>query len=155
MIPYYIVPVADAHVLLLITHACHSSAAPGHEIAGIVKAVGPDVKGFKVGDRVGVGCMVESCRSCDLCKEGLENHCLAMCQTYSSDFPADKGPNMEKAVAYHTNGGYSTDITVSEHFVFHIPEGKFKFSSGFLMRHFYFLSIGLTFSVLLKTQRWI
>jgi D-arabinose 1-dehydrogenase-like Zn-dependent alcohol dehydrogenase len=68
--------------------------------------------------------MVESCASCDLCKEGLENYCPGMCQTYSNVFPKDKGANMEKATGHHTNGGYSTDITVNEHFVFNIPDGK-------------------------------
>ena len=108
-------------------------AAPGHEIAGIVKEVGSEVKGFKVGDRVGVGCMVESCRSCDLCTDGLENHCPAMTQTYGNEFPDGKGANMEKAVGYHTNGGYSTDITVRDHFVFHIPDSMDLKYAGILL----------------------
>ena len=95
---------------------------PGHEIAGTVKAVGPDVKGFKVGDRVGVGCFVESCRSCECCTQGLEQHCPQGVQTYSSPFPEGKGENFAKAVGHHTNGGYSTDIVVDEHFVFQVPE---------------------------------
>ncbi|GKY99378.1 hypothetical protein MPSEU_000892500 [Mayamaea pseudoterrestris] len=121
-------------------HACNGDwgfdkfpIAPGHEIAGIVKAVGADVKDFKVGDRVGVGCMVESCRACDLCKDGLENHCPDMAQTYSSDFPAGKGANYEKAVGHHTNGGYSSDITVSEHFVFHVPKSMDMKYAGILL----------------------
>ena len=48
---------------------------PGHEIAGLVTAVGPSVTSFKVGDKVGVGCMVDSCRECQSCKEGDENYC--------------------------------------------------------------------------------
>ncbi len=96
---------------------------PGHEIAGIVREVGSSVSKFKVGDRVGVGCMVESCGECDLCKkEGLENHCPGMVQTYSSDFPTGRGENFKEAEGYHTNGGYSTDITVNEKFVFQIPD---------------------------------
>jgi uncharacterized zinc-type alcohol dehydrogenase-like protein len=121
-------------------HACNGDwmvnkypIAPGHEIAGIVREVGANVKNFKVGDKVGVGCMVESCRSCELCKDGIENHCLGMIQTYSSDFPPGKGPNMEKAVGYHTNGGYSTDITVNEHFVFHIPTNMKMEYAGILL----------------------
>lgn len=98
--------------------------APGHEVAGIVSAVGQNVKGFNVGDRVGVGCMVESCRSCSLCDCGLEQHCPQMVQTYGSQFPAHNhsGSTFDDTVGYHTNGGYSTDITVNEHFVFHVPE---------------------------------
>ncbi|KAL3902563.1 MAG: hypothetical protein SGILL_010783 [Bacillariaceae sp.] len=110
-------------------HACNGDwgldswpIAPGHEIAGTVTAVGSKVSNFKVGDQVGVGCMVESCRDCDMCKEGLEQHCPNMTQTYGSVFPKGKGDNMKAAVGHHTNGGYSTAITVDEHFVFHIPK---------------------------------
>lgn len=110
-------------------HACNGDwgfnkypLAPGHEIAGIVREVGSIVSNFKVGDKVGVGCMVESCRSCELCTEGLEQHCTSMIQTYSSDFPDGKGSNYEKAVGHYTNGGYSSSITVNEYFVFHIPD---------------------------------
>src|SRR5580698_3632337 len=48
---------------------------PGHEIAGIVTAVGSKVTKFKVGDKAGIGCFVDSCRTCDQCKEGLEQYC--------------------------------------------------------------------------------
>ena len=98
--------------------------APGHEVAGVVTSVGNMVQKFKVGDRVGVGCMVESCRSCSLCDCGMENHCPQMIQTYGSVYPKDNhsGSTFEQAVDYHTNGGYSTDITVNEHFVFTIPD---------------------------------
>jgi D-arabinose 1-dehydrogenase-like Zn-dependent alcohol dehydrogenase len=77
--------------------------APGHELTGIVTVVGKDVKDFKVGDRVGVGCIVESCSYCDQCKVGLENHCPDMVQTYGSAFPEGKGKNMEKVAGYHTS----------------------------------------------------
>jgi len=107
--------------------------APGHEIAGIIREVGGNVRNFNVGDRVGVGCMVESCMSCDLCKEGLEQHCVDMCQTYASDFPSGKGPNYEKAVGYYTNGGYSTSITVNAHFVYHIPTNMKMEYAGILL----------------------
>jgi uncharacterized zinc-type alcohol dehydrogenase-like protein len=56
-----------------------------------------------------------------------------MCQTYGDDYPSGKGDNMEKAVGYHTNGGYSTGITVSEHFVFHIPESMDMQYAGVLL----------------------
>jgi alcohol dehydrogenase (NADP+) len=121
-------------------HACNGDwsinkypIAPGHEIAGTVRAVGDKVTNFKVGDKVGVGVMVESCRSCGLCDGGLEQHCPGMIQTYSSDFPAGKSDTFEKAVGYHTNGGYATDITVSEHFVFHIPKAMELEYAGILL----------------------
>jgi uncharacterized zinc-type alcohol dehydrogenase-like protein len=110
-------------------HACNGDwhvnkypLAPGHEVTGIATAVGASVQNVRVGDRVGVGCMVESCKSCDLCQEGHENYCPAMIQTYSSDFPQGKGANYDQAVGYHTNGGYSTSLTVNQHFVFKIPD---------------------------------
>jgi len=110
-------------------HACNGDwgldswpIAPGHEIAGVITSIGDKVSNFKVGDKVGVGCMVESCMSCDLCKQGLEQHCPNMIQTYGSVFPKGKGANMKGAEDSHTNGGYSKDIVVNEHFVFHIPE---------------------------------
>ena len=112
-------------------HACKGDwggdrypIAPGHEIAGIVTAVGSSVSNseFKVGDRVGVGCFVESCRKCKLCDEGLEQHCDHVVMTYSTPFPDGKGANFEKCVGYHTNGGYSTKIVVNKHFTYHVPE---------------------------------
>jgi len=110
-------------------HACNGDwgttmfpIAPGHEIAGVVREVGANVTRFQVGDRVGVGCMVESCGDCEQCKASLEQHCSKMVLTYASSFPADKGANFDKAVGYHTNGGYSTDITVNHKFVFRVPD---------------------------------
>lgn len=96
--------------------------APGHEIAGVVRAVGDKAAGsFKVGEKVAVGCMVHSCMECDLCKQGLEQHCPKMCQTYSSMFPKDC--DHDDCADTWTNGGYSTDITVHQRFVFKVPEG--------------------------------
>lgn len=87
---------------------------PGHEIVGRVTAVGPDVKGYKVGDRVGVGCMVDSCRTCSACESGLEQYCLeGMTGTYNGKDRHDE------SVTY---GGYSNHVVVSERFVVTIPE---------------------------------
>jgi alcohol dehydrogenase (NADP+) len=87
---------------------------PGHEIAGIVAAVGPEVTRHAVGDRVGVGCMVDSCGQCESCRQGLEQYCRAgNTGTYGS-IDADGQP---------TQGGYSAQIVVTEDFVVTIPEG--------------------------------
>jgi len=87
---------------------------PGHEIAGIVTEVGSEVTGFKLGDRVGVGCFVDSCRDCDNCAAGLEQYCIGggMIGTYNS-VGRDGQP---------THGGYSGSIVVDENYVLHIPE---------------------------------
>lgn len=91
---------------------------PGHEIAGIVTAVGGNVSRFKVGDRVGVGCMVDSCRTCPSCREGEEQYCVpGMTQTYGSRDP--KGAEVGQAM---TQGGYSDHITVDQAFVLRIPD---------------------------------
>ena len=74
---------------------------PGHEIAGVVTAVGGNVTRFKIGDRVGVGCMVDSCRTCAACREGEEQYCVpGMTQTYGSADP--KGGEIGQAI---TQGG--------------------------------------------------
>ncbi|HTJ50196.1 MAG TPA: NAD(P)-dependent alcohol dehydrogenase [Cyclobacteriaceae bacterium] len=86
---------------------------PGHEIVGKVTKVGSHVKKFKAGDLAGVGCLVDSCRTCDNCKEGLEQYCLnGSVGTYNS---------REKNGA-PTYGGYSNTIVVHEDFVLHISE---------------------------------
>jgi uncharacterized zinc-type alcohol dehydrogenase-like protein len=88
--------------------------APGHEIAGIVTKVGADVTRYAVGDRVGVGCMVNSCRECANCQKGEEQYCLVgMTGTYGA---VDRDGTI-------TQGGYSTHIVVTEDFVVRIPEG--------------------------------
>jgi uncharacterized zinc-type alcohol dehydrogenase-like protein len=94
---------------------------PGHEIAGIVMDVGKSVTDFKKGDRVGVGCFVESCGSCGLCKNGEENYCRNHKQTYGNEYP--KGKGHDDCAGNLTNGGYSTAITVRDHFVYKVPEG--------------------------------
>lgn len=87
---------------------------PGHEIVGFVTSVGPGVKKFKVGDKVGVGCMVNSCRTCSACKEGLEQFCeVHMVATYNG---------VESDMKTPTYGGYSTHIVVVEDFVLKIPD---------------------------------
>src|SRR3954462_6009395 len=88
-------------------------AVPGHEIAGIVAEVGPDVTGFAPGDRVGVGCMVNSCRECENCVAGEEQYCLkGNTQTYGS---VDRDGTI-------TYGGYSDHVVVDEDFVVRIPD---------------------------------
>ena len=85
---------------------------PGHEIVGHVSAVGGEVTGFKVGDTVGVGCLVNSCGQCGSCAEGLEQYCeRGWTGTYNS--PCADAPG-------HTLGGYSQRIVVDEGFVLHI-----------------------------------
>jgi uncharacterized zinc-type alcohol dehydrogenase-like protein len=123
-------PVGEFDVLIDIKFAgiCHSDIhqaregwgeaifpmVPGHEIAGIVSEVGPGVTGFAVGDRVGVGCLVDSCRACENCKAGLEQYCTGgAVGTYNA---LDK--NGEP-----TYGGYAEKIVVDENFVVRIPEG--------------------------------
>jgi uncharacterized zinc-type alcohol dehydrogenase-like protein len=87
---------------------------PGHEIAGIVSAVGSEVTTFAVGDRAGVGCMVDSCRECEHCLAGEEQYCLkGNVGTYNA-IGKDGRP---------TDGGYSEKIVVDENYVLHIPEG--------------------------------
>ena len=87
---------------------------PGHEIVGRVVAVGDHVKKFRAGDTAGVGCLVDSCRECDNCNDGLEQHCLnGAVYTYSA---------YEKDGKTLTQGGYSSKIVVDERFVLKIPE---------------------------------
>ncbi|MEV2193828.1 NAD(P)-dependent alcohol dehydrogenase [Streptomyces phaeochromogenes] len=123
-------PVGEHDVLIEIKFAgiCHSDIhqaregwgeaifpmVPGHEIAGIVTEVGTGVSKFAAGDRVGVGCMVDSCRECENCKAGLEQYCTqGNVGTYNA-----VGKDGEP-----TYGGYSTHIVVDEAFTVRIPEG--------------------------------
>ncbi|PSS30037.1 Mannitol dehydrogenase [Actinidia chinensis var. chinensis] len=85
---------------------------PGHEIVGVVTEVGCKVQKFKVGDKVGVGCMVGACHSCDSCENNLENYCPKMLLTYNS--PYYDGTN--------TYGGYSDHMVTSERYVVRIPD---------------------------------
>ena len=86
---------------------------PGHEIAGVVTEIGPEVTKFKVGDRVGVGCFVDSCRECASCRAGLEQYCeRGMIGTYNA-VGRDGEP---------TQGGYSGAIVVDENYALRIPD---------------------------------
>ncbi|MGN6722708.1 MAG: NAD(P)-dependent alcohol dehydrogenase [Marmoricola sp.] len=87
---------------------------PGHEIAGTVAAVGAAVTRHKVGDRVGVGCLVDSCGECEYCKDGEEQFCeVGSVATYN-------GRNYDGTPTY---GGYAKQVVVSERFAVRIPEG--------------------------------
>ncbi|SEN41493.1 NAD(P)-dependent alcohol dehydrogenase [Halomonas caseinilytica] len=119
----------DVAIEILYCGVCHSDLhfarndwgmtrfpiVPGHEIVGRVTAVGDDVSRFQVGDMVGVGCMVDSCRHCQPCQDGVEQFCLeGFTMTYGSDDRQD---------GTMTQGGYSDSVVVSEHFVLRMPEG--------------------------------
>ncbi|MFW3385129.1 UNVERIFIED_CONTAM: NAD(P)-dependent alcohol dehydrogenase [Kocuria sp. CPCC 205274] len=85
---------------------------PGHEIVGTVAEIGPEVTGHAVGDRVGVGCMVNSCGQCATCRKGDEQYCLeGMVPTYG-------GPDRDGTI---TQGGYSTHVVVDAGFVLSVP----------------------------------
>ena len=118
----------DVEIDIIFCGVCHSDlhtvrgewagtvypCVPGHEIVGKVTRVGNHVKKFKVGDTVGVGCMVDSCRECEYCKEGLEQYCEpGMTGTYNSP---------DKHLGTHTFGGYSESIVVDENYVLRIPD---------------------------------
>lgn len=87
---------------------------PGHEIVGMVTAVGTNVTKYKVGDKAGVGCFVDSCRDCNSCREGLEQYCeRGMTGTYNST---------ERVTGQPTYGGYSAQIVVDQDYVLKIPD---------------------------------
>lgn len=85
---------------------------PGHEVSGEVTKVGSMVTKFKVGDKVGVGCMVGSCHSCQSCGDDLENYCSKMILTYGAK-------NIDGTITY---GGYSDTMVADEHFLIRIPD---------------------------------
>jgi uncharacterized zinc-type alcohol dehydrogenase-like protein len=86
---------------------------PGHEIAGVVAEVGPGVTKFEVGDRVGVGCMVDSCRECENCVAGLEQYCVKV-PTWTYNAVGKDGQT--------TYGGYAKNVVVDENYVVRIPD---------------------------------
>ena len=92
----------------------HYPVVPGHEIVGRVTAIGDNVSKFKIGDLVGIGCMVDSCRHCAACEASVEQYCEeGNIQTYNSIDRHDQRP---------TYGGYSQTIVCSEDFVLKVPE---------------------------------
>ncbi|MFM9135031.1 MAG: NAD(P)-dependent alcohol dehydrogenase [bacterium] len=91
---------------------------PGHEVVGTVSEVGNDVTRFAVGDRVGIGCYVNSCGECEMCGAGDENHCPDWSTTYNG---------YERDGVTPTYGGYSDRIVVDEKYVLRIPEGPDTF----------------------------
>jgi uncharacterized zinc-type alcohol dehydrogenase-like protein len=116
----------DVQIDILYCGVCHSDlhtvrnewkntvypSVPGHEIVGKVVAVGNQVSRFKVGETVGVGCMVDSCRTCPSCREGLEQYCeKGFTGTYNGPAQQDGG---------NTYGGYSERIVVDEQFVLRV-----------------------------------
>jgi uncharacterized zinc-type alcohol dehydrogenase-like protein len=129
----------DVHIAIDFCGICHSDIhqarnewgnamypmVPGHEIVGTVKAVGAEVTRFKVGDTAAVGCIIDSCRVCANCKEGLENYCdnPAAVQTYNA---RDKQGKL-------TFGGYSDSIVVDEDFTLKVPASLDKAATAPLL----------------------
>lgn len=125
-------PVGNNDILIDIKFAsiCHSDIhqmkgdwgpqqypqVPGHEIVGVVTAVGNNVTKFKVGDRAGVGCMVDSCMECESCKHGEEHYCDNGKTLFTYGYPDKTSPSGI------TQGGYSTNIVVRDHFAVHVPD---------------------------------
>ena len=118
----------DVEIDILFCGVCHSDlhtakndwggtvypAVPGHEIVGRVTNVGSEVTKFKVGDMAAVGCIVDSCRTCESCKKDLEQYCLpGFTGTYNGK---------DKHLGGRTYGGYSEKVVVDEHFVLRVPE---------------------------------
>nr|DAD43337.1 TPA_asm: hypothetical protein HUJ06_001567 [Nelumbo nucifera] len=115
----------DVTVKIIYCGICHSDlhsikdelgfsiypVVPGHEIAGVVTQIGCKVGKFKIGDRVGVGCLIGSCRRCSNCEQDLENYCPKRINTYTIFNDGTRN-----------YGGYSDIIVVNEHFVVHFPD---------------------------------
>lgn len=118
----------DVEIEILYCGVCHSDlhqarnewhntmypVVPGHEIVGRITKVGNHVTKFKAGDLAAVGCMVDSCRECESCNEGLEQYCESGA-TYTYNSP-------DKHSAQPTFGGYAQNIVVDENYVLHVPE---------------------------------
>jgi len=105
---------SDLHMVRNEWHQTVYPCVPGHEIVGRVTAVGREVEKFKEGDLAGVGCMVDSCRTCSSCEQGLEQYCEhGPVQTYNSE---------DKHLGGVTYGGYSKSIVVDEAFVLRVSD---------------------------------
>ena len=106
---------SDLHFARNEWHFTVYPAVPGHEIVGRVVEIGSNVRDFKVGDQVGVGPMVDSCRKCASCREGLEQYCeVGNTGTFGGT---------EKVIGGPTFGGYSSGIVVDRNYVLRIPAG--------------------------------
>lgn len=118
----------DVEIEILYCGVCHSDlhtarndwkgskypSVPGHEIVGKVTRVGANVTRFREGDLAAVGCMVDSCRTCESCRHDLEQYCEnGFTGTYNGS---------DKYLGGHTFGGYSEKVVVDEHFVLKVPE---------------------------------
>jgi len=105
---------SDLHTARNEWHGTVYPCVPGHEIVGKIVSVGQHVTEFKVGDYAAVGCMVDSCRECQYCAEGLEQYCeTGMIGTYNAP---------DKHLGTQTYGGYSESVVVDEAFVLKIPQ---------------------------------
>ena len=125
-------PVGDDDILIEIKFCgiCHSDIhqlrgdwgpqkypqVPGHEIAGVVAGVGKNVTRFKVGDHAGVGCMVDSCGTCESCRHGEEQHCDNDATLFTYGYPDKTSPTGI------TQGGYANNIVVRERFAIQLPK---------------------------------
>src|SRR5690606_35968296 len=122
------VTTSDVEIDILYCGVCHSDlhtarndwggsmypVVPGHEIIGRVTKVGDAVSKYKIGDLVGVGCLVDSCRKCESCQKDLEQYCLnGSVGTYNGK---------DKFLGGHTFGGYSEKVVVDENYVLRVPE---------------------------------
>ena len=124
-------PVGDDDILIEIKFCgiCHSDIhqlrgdwgpqkypqVPGHEIAGVVVATGKNVTRFKVGDHAGVGCMVDSCGTCESCRHGEEQHCDNDATLFTYGYPDKTSPTGI------TQGGYANNLVVRERFAIQLP----------------------------------
>ena len=118
----------DVHIEVMFCGVCHSDlhqarnewgnsiypVVPGHAIVGRVTGVGPGLRRYNTGDQVGVGCLVDSCRTCASCQEGLEQYCEnGFVGTYNGT---------DRVTGETTYGGYSTNLVVDEAFVLRVPD---------------------------------
>lgn len=106
---------SDLHYLHNDWNTTRFPCVPGHEIVGRVRAVGPAVSGYRAGDLVAVGCLVDSCQQCEACESHQEPHCTAgMTPTYNG---------LDRVSGAVTQGGYAQHIVVRERFVLRVPQG--------------------------------